>query len=380
MLRFFTAGESHGPALVGIVEGLPAGLPVPPEAVDRDLARRQQGPGRGGRMQIEHDHIAFLGGVRGGLTLGGPVAFTIANRDYAHWRAAMDPVAADMAQRVTQPRPGHADLAGALKYGFDDVRNVLERSSARETAARVAAGALARQLLAQFGITVMSQVIAIGAVKAAPQPIAAAVQAEHMPLRCADAAAGQKMLAAIEEARRCGDTLGGVFEVIATGVPVGLGSYVQWDRRLDARLAGALMSIPAVKGVEVGDGFAAAARPGSQVHDPIFYDPERSYYRPTNHAGGLEGGMSNGEPIVVRCAMKPIPTLARPLPSVDMASKQPVMAAVERSDVCAVPAAAVVGEAMMCLVLAEALREKYGGDSLAEMQRHWQAGKNLKKD
>lgn len=380
MLRFLSAGESHGPALVGIVEGLPAGLSVPPHVIDRDLARRQQGPGRGGRMQIERDHIVFVGGVRGGVTLGGPVAFTIANRDYEHWRAVMDPVAADAAPRLTQPRPGHADLAGALKYGFDDIRNVLERSSARETAVRVAAGALARQLLAQFGIAVMSHVVAIGAVQAKPQPLTAVAQAEHAPLRCADAAAQQEMLAAIEAARQAGDTLGGVFEVVATGVPPGLGSYVQWDRRLDARLAGALMSIPAVKGVECGDGFAAAARPGSQVHDPIFYDPEQGYYRPTNHAGGLEGGMSNGEPVVVRCAMKPIPTLMRPLPSVDMASKQPATAAVERSDVCAVPAAAAVGEAMLCLVLAEALREKYGGDSLAEMQRHWQAGKKLKKD
>ncbi|HHX73340.1 MAG TPA: chorismate synthase, partial [Firmicutes bacterium] len=351
MMRFLTAGESHGPALTAVIEGLPARLPLTEEAINNELARRQRGYGRGGRMQIERDRAEVLSGVRYGRTLGTPLTLLIRNKDFANWQETMAPFGREPenAAIITQPRPGHADLAGALKYGFSDLRCVLERASARETAARVAVGAVAKALLAAFGIEIYSYVEAIGEA-AAPPPEPAALktlyrQLEKSPVRCHDAQAEAEMIAAIEKAQSAGDSLGGIFAVVALGVPVGLGSHVQWDRKLDGRLAAALMSIQAIKGVEIGAGFAAAARPGSLVHDAICWRPERGYYRPTNNAGGLEGGISNGEPIVCRAAMKPIPTLYQPLASVNMQDHTPYTAAVERSDACAVPAAAVVGEA-----------------------------------
>lgn len=393
MLRFLTAGESHGPGLCVIVEGLPAGLPLEAEAIDRELRRRQMGYGSGRRMQVEEDRAEILAGVRHGLTLGSPVAVRIANREYDRWRASMDPArraAEDQgddwrSRPVTRPRPGHADLAGALKYGFSDVRNALERASARETAARVVAGAVARALLRALGISVVGHVVAIGGVEAPTRCSEAGVdwealarRAEASPVRCADPSASGAMVRAIDEARERGDTLGGVFEVAATGVMPGLGSYVHWDRRLDARLAMAFMSIPGVKGVEIGEAFALARRPGSQVHDPVGYGPvpadqwaptpERvGLMRSSNRAGGLEGGVSTGQPVVVRAAMKPLATLMRPLVTVDLATRSPAEAAVERSDVCAVPRAVVVGEAMMAWVLAEAVVEKFGGDTLEDL-------------
>ncbi|MBE3598163.1 MAG: chorismate synthase [Limnochordaceae bacterium] len=398
-MRMLTAGESHGPALTVIVEGVPAGLALSPEAIDRELRRRQEGYGRGQRMRIEQDRAHILSGVRQGMTLGSPIALQVENRDYPHWAHTMAPQVrpeqepgAEAGARwrsrpVTRPRPGHADLAGALKFGFTDVRNVLERASARETAARVAAGAVARQLLAAVGITVVGRVVRIGPVEADPFDGSAeldwaelARRAEASPVRCASETATRAMMEAIDQARRDGDTLGGIFEVAALGVMPGLGSYVQWDRRLDARLAAAFMSIPGVKGVEVGPGFELASRPGSAAHDPILYGPvpppqwmaspeAPGYFRPSNRAGGLEGGVTTGQPVVVRAAMKPLSTLMRPLATVDMASHEPAEAAVERSDVCAVPSAAVVGEAMMAWVLAEALLEKFGGDSVEELRQ-----------
>ncbi|HHW10104.1 MAG TPA: chorismate synthase [Firmicutes bacterium] len=405
MLRYLTAGESHGQALLVILEGLPAGLPLVPADIDRHLARRQAGWGRGGRMKIERDGVVILSGVRHGFTIGSPIALEIANRDWARWQEIMrvDPPAAPLPQEtegamkppdagggpavVTRPRPGHADLAGALKYGHEDMRQVLERASARETAARVAAGAVAMRFLAFFGITVGSHVVGIGEVTApspAEAPLEAAAladllaRAEASPVRCADPEAAAAMIAAIDRAKAEGDTLGGVFEVIVHGVPPGLGSHVQWDRKLDGRLARALMSIQAIKGVEIGCGFAAAGKPGSAVHDPIYYDQEKrrtawGFYRRTNRAGGLEGGMSNGEAIVLRAAMKPIATLMKPLPSVDIKSKESFLAAVERSDTCAVPAAAVVGEAVVALEIAAAFLEKFGGDSMTETANNYQS-------
>ncbi|HHV55462.1 MAG TPA: chorismate synthase [Firmicutes bacterium] len=391
-LRFLTAGESHGPELVAIVEGLPAGLYLSRQAIDRELSRRQQGYGRGRRMQIEHDHIRWIGGVRHGFTLGSPVALAIANRDWPHWQEVMsaDPVPSEAAgdrralsRALHRPRPGHADLSGGLKYGHRDLRNVLERASARETAARVAVGAVARQLLAHFGVRLASLVVELGQVAAdpatyletsseAPRPIADWQEVvEASPVRCPDPEAAAAMMTAIDRAREEGDTLGGIFLVVVEGLPPGLGSYASWDRRLDGRLAASLMSIPAIKGVEIGLGFTAARRPGSEVHDAITYDPgERKFRRPTNRAGGLEGGVTNGETLWLRAAMKPIATLVRPLASVDIETGEPVMAAVERSDVCAVPAAAVVGEAQVAWELACAWMEKFGGDSLAEVERN----------
>ncbi len=368
MLRYLTAGESHGPALVGILEGMPAGLPLVAADIDAQLERRQQGYGRGGRMAIERDRVAILAGVRHGLTLGSPIALLIENRDWPNWRDRMS-AEPGQADPVTVPRPGHADYAGAVKYGHQDLRNVLERASARETAIRVALGAVARRLLGEFGITVGSLVTAIGPVEAAPvEPgLAAWSQAEQSPVRCADPAAAAPMMAAIDAARAAGDSLGGLFEVAALGLPVGLGSHAHWDRRLDGRLAQAFMAIPAIKAVEIGLGRAAAGLPGSAVHDP--FAPDRS--RTTNHAGGLEGGITNGQPLVVRAAMKPIPTLTSPLPSVDLATGRPHPAHAERSDVCAVPAAAVVGEAVLALELAAALLERLGGDSLDQLRAAW---------
>jgi chorismate synthase len=389
MLRFLTAGESHGRALVVIVDGLPAGLPVDRDALARDLRRRQRGYGRGRRMAIEADTAVIVGGVRRGRTTGAPVALTIDNRDWVNWAFTMhpdEPPPADAGgahrEAVTRPRPGHADLAGAVKYGHADIRDVLERASARETAARVAAGALARQLLAQVSIDVASHVIAIGpecaADRSAPFERIAALP-DDSPTRCADESAAARMIAAIDAAREAGDTLGGVFEVAARGVPAGLGSYAQWDRRLDGRLAQALMSIPAIKAVSIGIGAEAARMRGSQVHDEILPRPGDSpdagaagpAVRPTNHAGGLEGGVTNGQELRVSASMKPIATLMAPLRSIDLSTGLEAAAAIERSDVCAVPAASVVGEAMVALVLADAVLERFGGDSIEELRRRY---------
>jgi chorismate synthase len=379
-LRLLTAGESHGPALVALLEGVPHGLRVEQRAVDDDLRRRQGGFGRGGRMKIEKDQVEVLAGLRGGVTLGAPLALVVRNRDFASWTEVMDPFAPPTgAKALTRPRPGHADLAGALKLGLHDARDVLERSSARSTAARVAAGAICKALLAACGAEVMSHVVRIGAVTAPPLPpiddlplAEARSRAEQSEVRCVDAAASQAMIDAIVAAQKNGDSLGGVVEVVAWGLPPGLGSHVEWDLRLDGRIAQALLSIQAMKGVEVGLGFESAARPGSEVHDPIHY-AAGSFSRPSNHAGGIEGGNTNGEPIVARAAMKPIPTLARPLASVDLATKQPFEAQKERTDACAVPAAAVVAEAALAFVLADALLDKTGGDSMDEVLRNLRA-------
>lgn len=374
MLRFLTAGESHGKALSVILEGLPAGLPLSEEYIARDLARRQGGYGRGRRQRIEQDRAEILAGVRHGLTLGSPISLLIINRDFENWRETMavEPVDADVG-RVTRLRPGHADLPGVLKYGFDDVRPVLERASARETAARVAAGAVCRRLLEEVGVAIHSHTLAIGEVEAeaVEQPDWSAV--EESPVRCADPAAAEAMVRAIDAAREAGDTLGGVIEVRASGVPPGLGSHVHWDRKLDGRLAQAVMSIHSVKAVEIGDGFWGARSRGSQVHDVILPRAEwqgHPWRRATNRAGGLEGGMTNGEDVVVRAALKPIATLPRPLPSADLATGEAVHAHYERSDVCVVPAGGVVAEAMVAIVLAEAALEKFGGDHLAETLRN----------
>jgi chorismate synthase len=383
MLTFLTAGESHGPCLTAIVEGLPAGLAVDVEAINRDLARRQGGYGRGGRMRIEKDRVDILGGVISGHTTGAPVALQIENQDWANWR---DRWTTGDLPRLSIPRPGHADYAGMVKYGLDDARPVLERASARETAARVATGALARQLLAAFDVAVGSAVVEIGGVVAtlpdlSPEELWS--QAAASDVHCPDEDAAAQMRAAIDGAREAGDSLGGVFLVVATGVPVGLGSHVHWERRLDARLAMAVMSIQAIKGVEIGPAFENARRPGTQVHDAFEWVSEpaspdagrgpglRLVTRASNRAGGIEGGTSNGQPVVVRAAMKPIPTTLAPQRSVDLATGEPATTQYQRSDVCAVPAAAVVGEAMVAWVLADALVEKLGGDSLNEMKQKW---------
>ena len=370
-LRFTTAGESHGPGLVAVLEGLPAGLELSPEDIDRDLARRQLGHGRGGRMKIESDRAEVTAGLRHGRTLGSPVAVRIVNRDYVNWEERMSPwpVVADV-EEVHLPRPGHADLAGVQKFGFRDVRDVLERASARETAARVACGALAKAFLRELRVEVLSHVLRIGKVEA-PSPDGlepgdfAAV--DDSPVRCLDAAAGAAMVEEIDAARRANESLGGVYEVIAFGVVPGLGSHVSWEERLDGRLAQAVMSIQAMKGVAIGDGFELAGRVGSQAHDEIFWEEGRGYFRETNRAGGLEGGMTTGDPLVVRGAMKPLPTLTKPLRSVDIATKEPAPALRERTDSCTVPAAAVVAEAMVALVVASACREKFGGDHIGDV-------------
>ena len=369
--RFTTAGESHGPGLVAIVEGLPAGLELTPEDLDRDLARRQLGHGRGGRMKIESDRAEVTAGVRHGRTLGSPVAIRVTNRDYANWEERMNPWPVDgQPEEVHLPRPGHADLVGVQKYGFTDVRDVLERASARETAARVAAGALAKAFLRRLGVEVHSHVIAVGSVSApVPEGLEAAdfAAVDESPVRCLDAEASEAMVAAIDAARKANESLGGVFEVRAFGLLPGLGSHVSWETRLDGLLAHAIMSIQAMKGVGVGDAFDVATRPGSQAHDEIFWSEERGYFRETNRAGGLEGGMTTGEPLVVRGAMKPLPTLTKPLRSVDIATKEPAQALRERTDSCTVPAAGVVGEAMVAIVLARAYREKFGGDHVRDV-------------
>jgi chorismate synthase len=379
MFRFNTAGESHGRALVAIVEGLPAGLSVDVESINRELARRQWGYGRGGRMKIERDEIEILSGVRHGETLGSPVAMLVENKDWKNWTDVMaaEPreIAPEKSRRVTRPRPGHADLAAGQKHGARDLRNILERASARETAARVACGALARQLLATFGVEIHSHVAQLGGVPAEPLQLSweeIAAIPDDAPLRCADAEAQSRMVALIDETRRAGDTLGGVFEVVARGVVAGLGSHASWDTKLDGRIAQAVTSIHAVKAVSIGSGIEAASLPGSQVHDEIGYDADaHTFTRPTNRAGGLEGGVTNGEELRVRGYLKPISTLRRALRSVDIETKQPEDAAFERSDVTVVPAAGVIGEAMLALVLCAAMREKFGGDSLAEMRRNF---------
>ena len=372
-LRWFTAGESHGPGLTAIVDGVPAGLSLEAGDVDGDLSRRQRGYGRGGRMKIETDRVVFTGGVRDGHTLGSPIAMSIENRDHASWVDRMS--AAPLSTRpepLTRARPGHVDLAGGLKFDRHDLRDVLERASARETASRTAVGAVCRKLLASVGIEVYGHVIAIGPVDAEVASLDAATireRAGRSDLACADPVAEEKMREAIHSASHDGDTLGGVFEIVATGVIPGLGSHTAWDRKLDGRLAHAFMSIQAIKAVELGEGMNQARRRGSTVHDAIEWKEGR-FTRPTNRAGGLEGGITNGEPVIVRGYMKPIATLKKALPSVDVATKEAVRAAHERSDICAVPAASVVGEAMMCIVLAEALLEKFAGDSMRELLRN----------
>jgi chorismate synthase len=383
-LRIVTAGESHGPQLTIIVENLPAGMPVLAEDIDVDLARRQKGYGRGGRQQIEHDCVEIVAGVRHGRTMGGPIAMVVKNRDWANWQGKMDiePVP-EPPPPVTRLRPGHADLAGVVKYGLDDVRNVLERASARETASRVAAGGLAKVFLRQFGIAVRSHVLSIGTAQATypPELTLARDGASHQwwttvedsPIRTGDAGFESTATELIRAARTAGDTLGGVFEVIVYGVPIGLGTYAQWDERLDGRLAAAVMSIQSIKGVEIGDGFANAARHGSEAHDVIDYAPDAGWQRPTNRAGGLEGGISNGMPLIVHGAAKPISTLINPLPSINYATRERDIAHVERSDVCVLPAAGVVGEAMVAVVVADAMRIKFGGDSLNEALANYRA-------
>ncbi len=383
MFRFLTAGESHGPCLTMIVEGLPAGLALEKSIIDADLRRRQGGYGRGGRMKIEKDAIRFLSGVRHGETLGSPITMQVENLDWVNWEERMNPAPVDASiETVTRVRPGHADFTGAVKYGHGDVRNVIERSSSRETASRVAVGGLCRQFLAQFGIIIHSHVLSIVDVgyetprslnrDAYPDEMWEAVEAS--PMRCADAALTEKMIARILEAKGNGDTCGGVFEVVAFGVPIGLGSFSQWDRRLSARLGIAMMSIPSVKAMEIGAGFEATRTTGSHVHDVLRRAEDGSWFHLSNNAGGIEGGISNGEPIVVRVGVKPIPTLAHPLPSVDLATGENIdQSRYERSDVCVVPAAGVVGEAMMAIVLTEAMVEKFGGDSMEEIVRNYRA-------
>ncbi len=372
-LRLITAGESHGPGLTCIVEGLPAGLRLEQDALSADLARRQLGHGRGGRMKIERDRAEVTAGVRHGLTLGGPVALQVANRDYANWEERMNPwPVSEPVAEVHLPRPGHADLVGAQKYGHSDIRNILERASARETAARVAGGALCKAYLAALGVHVRSHVVQIASVRA-PAPTAALqledfAEVDASPVRCLDADATRAMVAEIDRLRKANESLGGVFEVQAFGLVPGLGSHISWEQRLDGRLAMAICSIQALKGVSIGDGFHIAGVPGSQAHDEIFYDDARGgYYRETNRAGGLEGGMTNGQPVIVRGAMKPLPTLTRPLRSVDTATHEPAEALRERTDSCTVPAAGVVGEAMVALVLADAYSQKFGGDHIDDV-------------
>ena len=371
-LRWTTAGESHGPGLVTIVEGMPAGLELDLEALDRDMARRQLGHGRGGRMKIESDAVEIRSGVRHGRTLGSPIAVLVANRDYENWDERMNPwpVDAEIAE-VHLPRPGHADLVGLQKYGHADVRNVLERASARETAARVAAGGLAKALLSALGVSIHSHVLQIADVRASVAESLGPADFEGVddsPVRCLDPDAAERMVEVIDRLRKENETLGGTFEVLAFGLIPGLGSHVSWEERLDGRLAQAMVSIQAIKGVAIGEAWEVAARPGSEAHDEIFWDSERGWFRETNRAGGVEGGMSNGEPLVVQAAMKPLSTLTQPLRSVDVHTKEPGDALKERTDSTTVPAAAVVGEAMVALTLARCYREKFGGDHIDDVR------------
>jgi chorismate synthase len=371
-LRMTTAGESHGPGLTTIVEGLPAGLELDRETMDRDMARRQLGHGRGGRMKIEKDTVEVTSGVRHGRTLGGPIALKVANRDYANWEERMNPwpVEAEIPE-VHLPRPGHADLVGTWKYRQTDARNILERASARETAARVAGGTLAKAFLSALGVTVVSHVVQIGPIRASLPDELSLTDFEGVdddPVRCLDAAASAEMVQHINVQRKANESIGGVFEVRAFGVVPGLGSHVSWEERLDGRLAMALASIQAVKGVGLGEGFDLAGKPGSQAHDEIFYAEDRGFYRETNHSGGLEGGMTTGEVLTCRAALKPIPTLTKPLRSVDISTLEPTQALRERTDSCVVPAGAVVGEAMVAHVLASAYRDKFGGDHIDDVR------------
>jgi chorismate synthase len=378
MFRFLTGGESHGPALSAILEGLPAGMTLDLEAINHQLRRRQGGYGRGARQQIETDTVEFVSGIRFGRTMGSPITLLVRNRDWENWRERMsiEPLEGEPPP-IVEARPGHADYAGMLKYATNDLRPILERSSARNTATLVATGAICRSLLAQIGIHVQSHVAVLGGIEAnLPEPRdykKIEEVSEASVVRCADPEAEAQMIKIIDEAGERGDTLGGVFEVVATGCPPGLGSHIAWDRRLDSRLAGAMMGIQAIKGVEIGMGFGVGYRPGSQVHDEIFHDPDTGFRRSTNNAGGLEGGMTNGEPVVVRAAMKPLSTLKSPLRSVNMDTMAAVSAHFERSDVCALPAAGVIGEAMVAIVLAEAVLEKFGGDSMDELCRNHRA-------
>lgn len=377
MLRFMTAGESHGPCLTAILEGLPAGLKLDVEAINRDLARRQQGYGRGGRMKIETDKVEIVSGVRFGETLGGPVTLRVINKDFANWTDRMAVFGQPAGAKVTAARPGHADLTGVKKYNRQDVRDILERSSARETTMRVAVGAVCKEFLHALGIQVVSQVTNIGGVEVDPSNVNRHLlgQETSSELNCFDEAAEVKMKEKIDEAKKAGDTLGGIFEVTVRGLPAGLGSHIQWDRRLDAKIAGAMMSIQAIKGVEIGAGFQCAVLPGSQIHDEVFLDEEGEVFRKTNRAGGLEGGMTNGEEVVVKAAMKPIPTLMTPLRSIDIESREAVLACKERSDTCAVSAASVVGEAMMAFVMAEAICDKFGSDAMVDVKASLEAYK-----
>ncbi len=401
-IRYLTAGESHGKALIGILEGIPSGLCLSSEDIDIDLKRRQGGYGRGGRMKIESDHAEILSGVRWGKTIGSPITILIENKDYKNWQYAMSPelrvqspeIEDPRLTPVTRPRPGHADLPGAIKYGHTDIRNILERSSARETAMRVALGAIAKKFLSTFNIKIGSYVIQIGTVishqssvigkKSDEEELLKAFEkAEKSPVRCPDKETSEKMIKLIDKAIKEGNSLGGIFEVFATNVPIGLGSHIQWDRRLDGRLAQALMSIQAIKGIEIGLGFEMATRFGSEVMDEIFYaakSEERrtkklrvGFYRKSNYAGGIEGGMTNGMPVFLRAAMKPIPTLRKPLSSIDISTKKKVKATYERSDICAVPSAAVIGEAMVALTLVDAFLEKFGGDNIEEVKRNYES-------
>ena len=389
MLRYFTAGESHGPCLTVIIDGVPAGFPVEAARINHDLWRRQQGYGRGGRMLIEKDEVQIRSGIRWGETLGSPVALGIENRDWKNWTKKMSAAPEDRDEKisVTKPRPGHADLTGVLKYDRSDIRDILERASARDTVSRTAVGSFSKQLLSPFGIRVMGTIRSIGNMVAKTDGLTyeeAYARSEESPVRTADKEAEEKMIALIEACKKEGNTLGGVFEVVALGLPPGLGTHTQWDRKLDGRLAQALMSIQAIKGVEIGLGFEMARRRGSEVHDEIFFDPSKmvtegtprivptGFYRGSNNSGGTEGGMTNGAPLVLRVAMKPISTLMSPLQSVDLRSKQPADASVERSDVCAAPAAAVVGESVVAFEIANAFLEKFGGDSLREVKRNYE--------
>jgi chorismate synthase len=371
-VRLITAGESHGPGLTCLIEGMPAGLALHQEDLNRDMARRQLGHGRGGRMKIERDVAEVTAGVRHGLTLGGPIALQVQNRDYANWQERMSPWPLEVdVPEVHLPRPGHADLVGTQKYKQTDVRNILERASARETAARVAGGGVCRAFLQALGVQVVSHVTQIGTVSAPdylePLTLEAFAEVDESPVRCLDAQASQEMVAHINAQRKANESLGGVFEVRVFGLVPGLGSHVSFEERLDGRLAGALCSIQAIKGVGLGEGFALASKPGSQAHDEIFYSPERGYYRESNHAGGLEGGMTTGDPLIASAAMKPLPTLTKPLRSVDIQTHEPAEALRERTDSCTVPAAGVVGEAMVALVLSQAYRQKFGGDHIDDV-------------
>ena len=370
ILRFMTAGESHGPCLTAILEGLPAGLALNLEAINEDLARRQQGYGRGGRMKIETDRVDVISGVRFGETIGGPITLQVVNKDFSNWTDRMAVFGEPSGPKVTAARPGHADLTGVKKYDRRDARDILERSSARETTMRVAVGAVCKEFLRALGISITSQVLNIGGVSVAENKAESRQPGRNnsSELNCLDPVAKQNMKKKIDEAKKAGDTLGGIFEVVVHGAPAGLGSHIQWDRRLDAKLAGAMMSIQAIKGVEIGAGFQCANLPGSRIHDEIFLDESGQVYRRTNRAGGLEGGMTNGEDVIVRAAMKPIPTLMTPLHSIDIESRQAVLACKERSDTCAVPAASVVGEAMTAFVFAEAVCDKFGSDAMTDVK------------